>query len=151
MVQPEAGYEGVGVGRIAGAGGPGAHAARGLIQPDTHNAAADSSQAVGLTNETPAGHAHVVAASGTYHSTPTWHLSQRTVTDTYSRIPTASLMSGLSKPLSSLTSSQSSITNITRISPQCIVDSWISTASSVHVEHGTNPCAGTCQWVHHGS
>ena len=112
-VQPEAGYEGAGVARIASVGGPGVHAARGLIQPDTRNIAADGSEAA-------AGQAHVVAASGTCHNT--FHNVQLLIL-TLALIPTASLMSAFSKPLSSLTSSQSSITNNTRISPQCIVDS----------------------------
>ena len=76
------GYEGVGAGRIASADG--AHATGGLIQPGTRNTTANGRKAVGLTNKIPVDQAHVVAASGTYHSAPTKRISQRTVTYTYS-------------------------------------------------------------------
>ena len=65
VVQAEASHEGAGAGRIASADG--VHAARGLIQPDTCNIAANGRITVGLTNETPAGQAHVLQASGMYH------------------------------------------------------------------------------------
>ena len=76
-VQAEAGYEGAGVSRFTSADG--AHTARGPIQPDTRSTAA--SEAVGPTNKTSVDQAHVVAASGTYHSTPTSRMIQHTVTD----------------------------------------------------------------------
>ena len=40
-VQAEAGYEGAGIARIASVGGPGVHAARGLIQLDIRNTVAN--------------------------------------------------------------------------------------------------------------
>ena len=86
-VQAKAGYEGVGVSRTASADG--AHVARGPIQPDTLNIAASGREVVGPTNKTSVDQAHVVAASGTYRSTPTKRISQRTVTDTYSNTDSA--------------------------------------------------------------
>ena len=74
VVQDDAGYEGVGVGRSAIADG--AHMARGLIQPDTCNTVANGREAVGITKKTSVDQAHVVSASGTYHSTPTMRISQ---------------------------------------------------------------------------